>query len=96
MQQMAKVSWDGQSYSFGDERRFLISGEFHYFRVPQADWRRRLRLWKDAGGNAIATYVPWLITHCRVAPVCPGHSRRPQARAPGRKPSKGMSGRKRS
>lgn len=61
MQQMAKVSWDGQSYSFGDERRFLISGEFHYFRVPQADWRRRLRLWKDAGGNAIATYVPWLI-----------------------------------
>lgn len=42
------------SYIIDGERRFLISGEFHYFRVPQADWRRRLELWKESGGNAVA------------------------------------------
>ncbi|MBQ4480173.1 MAG: beta-galactosidase [Victivallales bacterium] len=42
-------------------RRMMFSGEFHYFRVPKADWRKRLRLWKAAGGTTIATYVPWLI-----------------------------------
>ncbi len=61
MQQLEKVAWDRHSYLFDGQRRFLVSGEFHYFRVPKEDWRRRLRLWKDAGGNAIATYVPWLI-----------------------------------
>lgn len=40
---------------------FFLSGEFHYFRVPKADWRRRMRLFKEAGGQAIATYIPWLI-----------------------------------
>lgn len=41
--------------------RFFTSGEFHYFRVPKADWRRRMRLFREAGGEAIATYIPWLI-----------------------------------
>jgi beta-galactosidase len=39
----------------------LYSGEFHYFRVPKSDWRRRMQLLKDAGGNCLATYIPWLI-----------------------------------
>ena len=39
----------------------LYSGEFHYFRVPKADWRRRMQLFKDAGGNCLATYIPWLL-----------------------------------
>lgn len=39
----------------------MISGEFHYFRVPKADWRDRLQKWKAAGGNTVATYIPWLI-----------------------------------
>ena len=39
----------------------MFSGEFHYFRVPKAEWRRRLRLWKAAGGTAVATYVPWML-----------------------------------
>lgn len=55
------LSWkDGIFYLNGKEDH-LISGEFHYFRVPKADWRTRLRLWKEAGGNTIATYIPWLI-----------------------------------
>ena len=55
------LSFDFQSLILNGERRFLFSGEMHYFRVPRADWRRRMRLWKESGGNFIATYVPWLI-----------------------------------
>ena len=40
---------------------YLYSGEFDYFRVPKADWRRRMQLFKEAGGNCLATYIPWLI-----------------------------------
>jgi beta-galactosidase len=39
----------------------MVSGEFHYFRVPKSDWERRLILFKEAGGNTVATYVPWCI-----------------------------------
>lgn len=56
-----KLTYDTHSLRYDDKRFFLVSGEFHYFRVPQADWRRRMRLFKQAGGNAIATYVPWSI-----------------------------------
>ncbi|MCG3146811.1 MAG: hypothetical protein PCFJNLEI_00245 [Verrucomicrobiae bacterium] len=53
------ISWDKTGYIINGQRRFLISGEMHYFRCPPADWRRRLELFKAAGGNAIGTYVPW-------------------------------------
>ena len=53
--------FDRDGFTIDGARRLMYSGEFHYFRVPKADWRRRLRLWRAAGGNTIATYVPWLI-----------------------------------
>ena len=53
--------FDREGFTIDGARRLMYSGEFHYFRVPKADWRKRLRLWRAAGGNAIATYVPWLI-----------------------------------
>ncbi len=40
---------------------YLNSGEFHYYRVPKADWKRRMLLLKEAGGNTIATYIPWIL-----------------------------------
>ncbi len=49
------------SYVIEGNPTYLYSGEFHYFRVPKRDWRRRMRLFRDAGGNCLATYVPWLI-----------------------------------
>ena len=55
------VTFDHQSFRFGDQRDFLISGEFHYFRVPRTDWRRRMRLFRETGGNTLSTYVPWLL-----------------------------------
>ncbi|HEY3341014.1 MAG TPA: beta-galactosidase [Anaerolineae bacterium] len=58
---MKPITFDKLCYRIDDQPTYLYSGEFHYFRVPKADWRRRMQLFKDAGGNAIATYVPWLI-----------------------------------
>lgn len=58
---MLPLSFDRTSFLSGDKRLFLVSGEIHYFRVPRADWRDRLQKMKDAGGNCIATYVPWLV-----------------------------------
>ncbi len=58
---MNHLSFDSGSLMLDGERIFLISGEFHYFRVPHTDWRRRMRLFKAIGGNCLATYVPWSI-----------------------------------
>lgn len=41
--------------------RLLISGEVHYFRLDHADWDDRLRRLKEAGANAVASYIPWLM-----------------------------------
>ncbi|KAK7873186.1 hypothetical protein R5R35_006400 [Gryllus longicercus] len=37
----------------------LFSGALHYFRVPPALWRDRLRRMRAAGLVAVETYVPW-------------------------------------
>ena len=56
-----KLSFDKTSLLINGERRFLISGEFPYFRVPKSDWAHRLDLFVECGGNCVASYVPWLI-----------------------------------
>ena len=58
---MQPITFDSTGYRVGGEPFYLNSGEFHYFRVPRADWRRRMQLLKDAGGNCVATYVPWVV-----------------------------------
>jgi len=58
---MNNLTFDDKSLMLDGKRFFLVSGEFHYFRVPPSDWRRRMRLFKEMGGNCIATYVPWSI-----------------------------------
>jgi beta-galactosidase len=58
---MHPLTFDRRSYLAHGEREFLISGEIHYFRVPRDGWRDRLEKMKAAGGNCVATYVPWLI-----------------------------------
>jgi len=55
------VQWNERGYTVGGKPTFLVSGEFHYFRVPKSDWERRLKLFKEAGGNSIATYIPWIL-----------------------------------
>lgn len=58
---MHPITFDSVSYRIDSEPVYLYSGEFHYYRVPRADWRRRMALFKEAGGNCLATYIPWLI-----------------------------------
>lgn len=57
----AVLAFDSTSLVVDHERAFLVSGEFHYFRVPKNEWKRRLELFKAVGGNCIATYIPWII-----------------------------------
>ncbi len=38
---------------------FLLSGEFHYFRVPRPWWPDRLKQARDLGLDAVSIYVPW-------------------------------------
>lgn len=58
---MADFKFDKIGFQIDGKDQFLVSGEFHYFRVPAYDWKRRMELFKEAGGNCLATYVPWLI-----------------------------------
>ncbi|MDQ6874563.1 MAG: beta-galactosidase [Actinomycetota bacterium] len=39
--------------------RYLLAGEFHYFRVPAGQWRQRLDKVAEAGLSAVSIYVPW-------------------------------------
>jgi len=58
---LAPVKFDTVSYRINEKPTYLYSGEFHYFRVPKADWRRRMELFREAGGNCVATYLPWYL-----------------------------------
>ena len=50
---------DGQ-FLIDDQPVMLQAGEFHYFRAPADQWRSRLERLREAGFNALATYIPWL------------------------------------
>ena len=58
---MPEFEFDKIGFKTDGRDQFMISGEFHYFRVPAGDWKRRMELFKAAGGTCLATYVPWLI-----------------------------------
>lgn len=58
---MKPITVTNQCYQIDGRPLYLNSGEFHYFRVPWEDWKTRMQLFKEAGGNCLATYSPWLI-----------------------------------
>ena len=58
---MKPITWSNQSYLVDGKPAFLVSGEMPYFRIPKKDWRYRLEMLKAAGGNCIATYIPWVV-----------------------------------
>ncbi len=43
-----------------DQPILLQAGEFHYYRTPADQWAHRLGLLKQAGFNAVASYMPWM------------------------------------
>ncbi|NLP49599.1 beta-galactosidase [Bacillus sp. RO1] len=38
----------------------IMCGEIHYYRLERKDWQDRINKLKEAGCNAVATYIPWL------------------------------------
>src|SRR5665213_2470836 len=54
-----KISFDTKSFLVDGQRRLLLSGDVHYFRLPKAEWKNALANAKQAGLNAISTYIPW-------------------------------------
>ncbi|EXX86707.1 glycosyl hydrolase [Paenibacillus darwinianus] len=40
--------------------QIVMCGEIHYYRLAKEDWQDRIDKLKDAGFNAVASYIPWL------------------------------------
>ena len=66
----SRIRFDARCFTIEDRDIFLWSGAFHYFRCPRELWRERFLRMKDAGFNAVETYVPWN-WHEPTAPASP-------------------------
>jgi len=55
------ITFDPLCFRVEGKPVYLNSGEMHYFRAPKSDWSRRMQLLSEAGGNCVATYIPWLL-----------------------------------
>jgi len=51
---------ENRRFIIGGKPTLVLAGEVHYFRLDRKDWPDRVRKAKEAGCNAIATYIPWL------------------------------------
>lgn len=56
----ASVTCRDKQILIDGEPAVVLAGEIHYFRLKRADWQSRLDRAKEAGLNAIATYIPWM------------------------------------
>lgn len=54
-----RIRYDAQCLTIDGRDVFIYSGAFHFFRCPKELWRDRFQKIKDAGFNAVETYVPW-------------------------------------
>ena len=57
---MSRFYAEGGQFWLDGQPQLIQAGEFHYFRTPHDQWSHRLGLLKNAGFNALATYIPWL------------------------------------
>jgi len=60
-QTLTPVKFTNSCYIKDGKPFYVRCGEMHYFRVPKAEWKNRMELLKQAGGNCIATLVPWIL-----------------------------------
>ena len=56
---MKRVYFDDGVFVIDGKKRFLFSGEIHYFRLTKDDLEDRLRKIKEAGFDTVSLYVPW-------------------------------------
>src|SRR5580704_3354581 len=54
-----RIRYDGHCLTIDGQDVVIFSGAFHYFRCPKPLWRERFQKIKDAGFNAVESYVPW-------------------------------------
>jgi hypothetical protein len=55
-----KIEFDKYSLIIDGKRKFIFSGSIHYYRLPSPIlWKKRIKLFKEAGLNAIDVYFPW-------------------------------------
>jgi hypothetical protein len=54
-----RIRYDGHCLTIDGKDTFIRSAEFHYFRTPPELWRDRFQKIKEAGFNAVDTYIPW-------------------------------------
>uniref|UniRef100_A0A8C5MT59 Beta-galactosidase n=1 Tax=Leptobrachium leishanense TaxID=445787 RepID=A0A8C5MT59_9ANUR len=50
---------ENSQFLLEDKPITILGGSMHYFRVPVAHWRDRMRKMKACGLNTLTTYVPW-------------------------------------
>lgn len=58
--------------------RIVLSGEVHYFRLKRSEWEDRIRKTKDAGCQAIASYIPWIVHEEREGQIDVQGKQRPE------------------
>ena len=54
-----EVTYDDRAVIVNGERQLLISGCIHYPRFAEAEWAHQFNLSRQAGLNAVQTYVFW-------------------------------------
>lgn len=55
-----EVTFDKYSLFIDGKREFILSGCFHYYRLPGKNlWEERLKEYKKAGLNTVDAYFPW-------------------------------------
>ncbi len=57
---MTKVRFDQDRIWMADKPHLLLGGEFQYFRIRRDLWEQGLIALKEAGINAVSTYIPWV------------------------------------
>ena len=55
-----EINVNSRSLLFDGQPVFPVMGEFHYSRVPQAEWREELLKMKAGGVDIVSTYVFWI------------------------------------
>lgn len=55
-----KVSLKDGKFLINNTPIYFNSGEIHYFRIKEADWKDRIKKAKDTGLNTVASYIPWI------------------------------------
>jgi Glycosyl hydrolases family 35 len=54
-----RIRYDAQCLTIEGKDTLVFSGAFHYFRCPKPLWPERFAKIKEAGCNAVETYVAW-------------------------------------